>query len=1391
MQSGKSALWRSYLSRLGLDVMVTEYTKVPVTWKELDFIPDYNRLYFITEGEGYIKVGDTEYYPGPGSLVLMPTGNCPPPVALMNGSFDEPEGPGTYDNSVAGGGYYYADTVPGWETTDFTRTPRGIIQIMDPARPSTIPPNTPDRDNLTSRFAELNADTNSMLYHELPTVPGQTIYWRLDHRGYNGVDTMSVNIGPVTADPFNTTPEIKRISTGTTWETYSGSYTVPAGQTVTRFGFKAISTSNDALAFGNYLDNIFLGTEPCVVADKSVSPEGEVFEGDELTYEVKVKNEGGDIAADAVFEDVIPEGTEYIPGSMKIVSGPNAGALTDADDQDAGHFDGQKVIIRLGDLPNTTISPDGITVQFKVKALSSHAADSIANKATIGYKNLLTNEDETIESNEVTTSVEYRAPKIESVKTAAILEKATGNTDDGHPEVGDTLLYTIQARNTVADSRIENLLISDVIPEGLKYVPGTLTVNGKSVTDTVGDDEGHYADGQVVGEFGHVTDTDWHTVTFQVKIMPGQASKDIRNVAVVDGDNITTPSEPDQIVEVYPRIASLESNKSADLLAKADGNTDAAHPEVGDTLLYTIQARNTVSDSVVTNFTITDDIPEGLEYVPGTLTVDAAPMSDGQDGDSGHYADGQVFGRFGNVTDTAWRTVTFQATVLPGQAGKDIRNVAVVKGDNVTTPSNPEETVEVYPRGASLESDKSASLLAKADGNTDAGHAEVGDTLLYTVQARNTIADSLITNLTITDEIPAGLEYVPGTLTVDGASVSDGKDGDRGHYTDGKVVGEFGDVTDTEWHTITFQAKVAPGQAGKDIRNVAVVDGDNVTTPSEPEELVEVYPRGAVLESSKTATLLAKADGNTDAGNPEVGDTLLYTIQTRNTLTDSLVTNLTITDDIPAGLEYVPGTLTVDSASVSDGQDGDQGHYTDGKVFAQFGDVTDTQWHTVTFQVKILPGQAGKDIINIAKADGDNVDSPSRPREKVLVYPRHPVLESEKFAVHLEAGKTKFEVGDIVVYTIRTRTVVNDTYLENLTITDVLPAGLEFVPGSLKVDNIFVTDEVGDDAGHSVTGVVYGSFGNVTDMEWHTLEFQAIIQSGQGGQIIPNTASIVGDNLGEPSEPTEKIAVEVEPPPVQPPTEPPVEPPVEPEPPVVYPPVIYPPVDPPSPVLESEKSTIDLNGDSVRVGDTIEYTIRVRNTVENSRVTNLEIADVLPAGLEYVANSLKMDGQPVTDAEDGDNGQYTNGIVTGKFGTVTDADWHTVVFQAKVKAGQEGRTIENIGQVTADNIGEPSTPSVTIIIENEPDAEPPTEDPGEGTTPTEPGDDPTPAEPGTDSTPNESESTGDSTVTPPGPLDESSGDKLPNTATNMYSLALFGIIILLSGWFLRRKSRVS
>ncbi|MEG9464064.1 MAG: DUF11 domain-containing protein, partial [Bacillus amyloliquefaciens] len=284
---------------------------------------------------------------------------CPAPVTLINGSFEQGAARGS---AVNGSGiYYYESEVPGWKTTDDASGYK-VIEIWNHAQnlPSGAKYYSAPPDG--KRWAELNATENGMLYQDVKTTPGQTIYWRLSHMGRAGVDTMQVRIGAATKNPYDTVAQ-KQMSDGKTgWGTHTGSYTVPTGQTTTRFGFEAVSSASGSIGNGNFLDDIFLGTEPCVTANKSVSPQGEVHHGDELTYAVQVKNQGGDVAADASFSDAIPEGTEYVPGSLKLINGSTTKNLTDASDGDEGNFDGNKVNITLGNLPNTNDLPNGMTV---------------------------------------------------------------------------------------------------------------------------------------------------------------------------------------------------------------------------------------------------------------------------------------------------------------------------------------------------------------------------------------------------------------------------------------------------------------------------------------------------------------------------------------------------------------------------------------------------------------------------------------------------------------------------------------------------------------------------------------------------------------------------------------------------------------------------------------------------------------------------------------------------------------------------------------------------------------------------------------------------------------------------------------------------------------------
>ncbi|ALM50444.1 hypothetical protein AMR72_17055 [Flavobacterium psychrophilum] len=105
-----------------------------------------------------------------------------------------------------------------------------------------------------NQFVELNANQTSGLYQDYAT-PQQTAFtYSFAHRGRRGVDTMQLFAGPPGGNYLPVGPQI---ATGNTaWAVYTGTYTVPAGQPVTRFIFQAVNGSTGDNSIGNFLDAI-------------------------------------------------------------------------------------------------------------------------------------------------------------------------------------------------------------------------------------------------------------------------------------------------------------------------------------------------------------------------------------------------------------------------------------------------------------------------------------------------------------------------------------------------------------------------------------------------------------------------------------------------------------------------------------------------------------------------------------------------------------------------------------------------------------------------------------------------------------------------------------------------------------------------------------------------------------------------------------------------------------------------------------------------------------------------------------------------------------------------------------------------------------------------------
>jgi fimbrial isopeptide formation D2 family protein/uncharacterized repeat protein (TIGR01451 family) len=262
-------------------------------------------------------------------------------IGLLNGGFEEPNIPltGTPNPSLLqdfGGNRvvsYKENDVPAWATIANLPTSstsfdfRNAIELWK--RNQTYVPIQPFQGN---QFAEINANTLGRLYQDFILPAGAEVRWQVAHRGRSGNDTMRVFMGAVN----NETPQgSDNTSPNTEWRVYSGVYTVPSGQDVTRFALKAISSTGGE-GSGNFVDDVRLTAKcpPLVKGYKSVklttdvNSNGIINPGDTLTYSLYYTNTGSGPTAGFQINDRLPDGlTITAPNAVTITVNEKASAI--------------------------------------------------------------------------------------------------------------------------------------------------------------------------------------------------------------------------------------------------------------------------------------------------------------------------------------------------------------------------------------------------------------------------------------------------------------------------------------------------------------------------------------------------------------------------------------------------------------------------------------------------------------------------------------------------------------------------------------------------------------------------------------------------------------------------------------------------------------------------------------------------------------------------------------------------------------------------------------------------------------------------------------------------------------------------------------------------------
>lgn len=160
----------------------------------------------------------------------------------------------------------------------------------------------------------------------------------------------------------------------------------------------------------------------------------------------------------------------------------------------------------------------------------------------------------------------------------------------------------------------------------------------------------------------------------------------------------------------------------------------------------------------------------------------------------------------------------------------------------------------------------------------------------------------------------------------------------------GATDNQTGDVA------LTASAVTGTGPAGTTFAGAGTGGTDAVvgTSTARQSDAGTFIVRAASVALSKAQSIVDGFGGS----QPLPGATVTYTITATVTGSGSLA-NLGIADSVPAGTSYVPGSLSLQGAALTDAADADAGRFDGTGISVALGTVAGGQTRSVTFRVTI------------------------------------------------------------------------------------------------------------------------------------------------------------------------------------------------------------------------------------------------------------------------------------------------------------------------------------------------------------------------------------------------------------------------------------------------------
>jgi len=399
---------------------------------------------------------------------------------------------------------------------------RNAIELWRRGNSLNVPPHEGEQ------FAEINAYILGNLHQDVISGPGVTMRWQFAHRGRTGNDTIRIKIGP----PGATVNQGEFTTGNTEWKVYSGTYTVPPGQTITRFEFEAVRTANGNSSTGNFVDDIRFGVD----CNNSIS--GTVFQDYGTTVSSNTANDVLDTdesgiqnvnlnlykdGGDGVFGDGSgnPGGDDTVVGSPVDTDSDGKYSFTglipgnywvdvDADDEDlngrtygGGDVDTTQTDPRLITIVpgndqivnfpfDATNNPNVLLIKRITKINDGITTNGGDNLSIYNQEDSNPYDDNKVEITDLPENEGDPKPDTDKWKDTTSDTSSTfliGGINGGKVEPDDELEYTIYYLSA-GDSEAENVLVCDRVPGNVSFIPTSFNNQTAATGGLQGSDKG-------------------------------------------------------------------------------------------------------------------------------------------------------------------------------------------------------------------------------------------------------------------------------------------------------------------------------------------------------------------------------------------------------------------------------------------------------------------------------------------------------------------------------------------------------------------------------------------------------------------------------------------------------------------------------------------------------------------------------------------------------------------------------------------------------------------------------------------------------------------------------------------------------------------------------------